>query len=122
MPQSAEQMGKTMDALWGNQPPWFASACVIWGACALILNGLYLFAGIALFQMKRYAVKFFLWVLGMSIVMTIIRVAILYLGMSFMGLGFAFMGFIGIILDIVLIMVIISNDRTVFNAPPPETR
>jgi hypothetical protein len=118
--ESAEQFKKWMEGLWGDQPEWFAVACVGLGIAGLIVNGLYVFGAVTLLQLKPYAVTLFSLTLGASIALALARAVAFYMASSFfIGMALLFTESVSVVLDVVLLVVIATGDRSAFVTSPP---
>ena len=92
----------------------------VMGIVSLVLCAFYLFSGIALIQMKKYAVKLTYWALGLSLgfalVQAMIAVSVGSLFAMFMIIG----GTISFTIDMVLLIVVILNDKAEFSQTDPR--
>ena len=84
---------------------------VIMGIFSLFITGFYLLAGIFMLQMKKNFVKIAYWAIGLSMTFTLFQT---FLAMSSDSVFFMFMmigGIFSITIDVVLLIVIILNDK-----------
>jgi hypothetical protein len=108
----------------GQRAEWFNTASLVLGIVGIAVNGLYLFAGISLLNMKKYAVSLFYTALVLSLVFGVTRafiVASAY-SSSFMGTAMIVPGLMGAVIDVILLLVVLTSDKTDFRkaaAPPP---
>lgn len=116
---AAEKFKKEMGKFLGeNQPEWFGAVCLALGLIGLLINGVYIFAAVSLLQLKPYSVRVFLLTLWVSIAFGILRSLVLLKGFSVYGIALLFTGSVGIILDIILLVVIVTANKAIFESSP----
>ncbi len=100
-----------------DYPPWFKTASVVFGLTGMLIAGFYLFSGIWFILMKASADKLLIAALLFSIIWEIAWAALLATGIGgfaiFMAVGTIF----GLIIDVVLLAIVMMNDRSVFSDP-----
>jgi len=116
------EMQEFFESFWGTPPPWFQPAAIVLGLVALIVNGLYIFAAIALLQLKPFAVKLFGAVLITSMILALVRSAVLAISFSMFGMTFAVGGLVGLVMDGVLLAVLLTSDKSAMQPPQPMNR
>ncbi|MBN2210719.1 MAG: hypothetical protein JW709_04915 [Sedimentisphaerales bacterium] len=104
---------KIFEKMW-NMPEWYRSWCVVAGVIALFVCGFYIFASIRLLQTKPTAIKIFYAAAGTAIVFSVVKLGVALAAMSFMGLTMAGNGLIGIVINIILLIVVATGDKTAF--------
>jgi hypothetical protein len=123
MPQSAneqqnvEQFRQVMRGFFGDQPSWFGPASMALGVVGLAVNGFDIFASVSLLQVKPNSARLFSTVLGVSIALGVVRTMVMMNGFSFMAIPMLMSGLVGVVLDIILVVVIATNDKSVFAQP-----
>jgi len=115
--QNAEQFKQMMRGFFGDQPSWFGPACVALGVIGLVVNGFYIFASVTLLQLKAKAARLFTTVLGVSIALGLTRAVVMMNGFSFLAVPTLMSGLVGVVLDIVLLVVIATADKSVLGQP-----
>jgi hypothetical protein len=115
--QNAEQFRQMMKGFFGDQPSWFGPACLTLGALGLVVNGFYIFASVTLLQLKSNAARLFTTVLGVSIALGVTRALVMMNGFSFMAIPMLMSGLVGVVLDIILLVVIATADKSVLGQP-----
>ena len=96
-----------------DMPDWFRTWLVIYGIVGLLVGGYYLLAAIFFISVKRNCLKMMYWALALSMGITVIGIVV---GL-FAGTIMAFMAFARIwslVIDVVLLIVIVVNDKTIF--------
>ncbi len=110
-------ISKSFDKMF-DVPPWFEKWSLISGVLKSLVSALYLFAGIWLLLMKLNSVKLFYCAAGISIALNIVEIIVAFSASSFMimaaGAGDAF----GLLIDVVLIIVVVTGDKSAFQALP----
>ena len=115
--QNAEQFKQVMRGFFGDQPSWFGPACMALGLIGLVVNGLYIFASVTLLQVKPNAARLFTTVLGVSIALGVARALVMMNGFSFMAIPMLMSGLVGVVLDIILLVVIATGDKSTLGQP-----
>jgi len=115
----AARMCKTMEKMW-EAPDWYDTWNLIVGMITLVVSGFYLFAAICLLQLKKYAIKFFYFALAISIVLTLLKIVISMLATPSLGLFIFFGGTFGLIVNIVLLIVVATNNKEAFQKVEAE--
>ncbi len=102
-------------------PEWYKSWLIISGVLKIFINGFILFVSILLLQMKQSSIKLFYWASGLSISLAIIKGIIALSITSFIGMTMMFSGMVGMVIDIVLVVVVITGEKHAFyiKKPPP---
>ncbi len=126
MQESMKENNKTPEALmdmmnmmW-DVPEWFGTWSILTGIAAFIISGFYIFASISLLMLKRYAVRLFYTVIGVCIGFTVIKMAVYLSLMSFLGISMITGGLIGITIDVILLIVVITADKQIFYSRAKE--
>jgi len=99
-------------------PGWFKVWSIIIGAVGLLLNGLYVFGGIALLTVKRYAPRLVIAVLILSMILALAEAVAAGFASSLLGVIMMVGALFSIVIDFVLLLVIVFNDKSVFKAQP----
>jgi len=115
--QNLEQFQQAMRMFLGDQPSWFGPACIALGVIGLAINGLYVFAGVSLLQLKPNSARLFSRVLGASIALGIVRALVMMNGYSFMAIPMLMSGLVGVVLDVILLVVIVTSDKSTIGQP-----
>jgi hypothetical protein len=115
--QNAEQFKQVMRGFFGDQPSWFGPACMTLGVIGLVVNGFYIFASVTLLQLKPNAARLFTAVLGVSIALGVARAVVMMNGFSFMAIPMLMSGVVGVVLDIILLVVIATGDKSMLGQP-----
>lgn len=95
-------------------PDWFQTFAIIVGSIGLLLHLLYIYAGIALIQLKHFSIKFTYWVMGVAITMVFLKFLVSMQAPNFLTISISFSSVFGFVIDIVILIVIIFNDRSHF--------
>ena len=95
-------------------PAWFDSAAIVIGLIGLLIAGFYLFSGIMFLSVKKNAVKFMIAALILMIIDAFIKVALGVLSGTFIAISLTLGGVVSIIIDLVLLITIAVNDKSVF--------
>lgn len=98
-----------------NFPEWFGVWAVIFGLAGLLVAAFYLLAGIWMVQIKPAADKLMIWALALSILLALLQVVTIITAASFMAIMFVVGGLFSIVIDVVLLIVILTNDRSIFS-------
>lgn len=119
-PEAFYEMFKSMEKMW-ETPEWFKTWSISIGLVKLVLCGFSLLACIFLLQIKPVAVKLFYCSAGLNIGLALVKIAVMLASMSFMAMTMMIGGFFGLVVNIVLIIVVATNDKSAFNpaGPPP---
>ena len=120
-PKDQAELRKVQDVLQqiiGQVPDWFKTAVVIFGVLGVIVNGVYIFACIALLLVKRYAIRWFYITIALSIALAVSRGIAAVLSTKFIGLGVAAIGLVGIVLDVILLVVVATGNKEAFLQEP----
>ena len=107
-----KEMQEFFESFWGTPPAWFPSAAIVLGIVGLVVNGLYVFAAIALLQLKPYSVKLLGGVLITSMILALVRSTVPAISFSMIGMTFAAGGLIGLVMDGVLLAVLVTSDKS----------
>jgi hypothetical protein len=84
------------------------------GSLKILISAFYLYAAICLLQVKPSAIRLFYCAAGALVVLGILKFVVAISYFSFMGMAMMAGGIFGAIIDIVLIIVIATSDKTVF--------
>ena len=106
-----------------DMPDWCRTWMVVYGAVSIPAYGFYLVAAIWFISVKRNAIKRMYWALGLSMGLTALGAVLRVFSGGFLA-SIAAAGTWSIVLDLVLLIVIIVSDKTVFyqdDAPAPAT-
>ncbi len=106
-------MLKSMQGLW-EFPDWFALWSVFSGTLKMLVSALYLLASIWLLQLRPVSIPLFYWAAGSSIALGVLKGVVLVSAMSFMGAALMVGGIFGVVIDIVLLIVVVTGDKTAF--------
>jgi hypothetical protein len=120
-PKDQAELQKVQDVIKqiiGQVPDWFKTAVVIFGVLGVIVNGVYIFACIALLLVKRYAIRWFYVAVALSIALAVSRGIAAVLSTKFIGLGVATIGLVGIVLDVILLVVVATGGKEAFLQEP----
>jgi hypothetical protein len=109
----AARMFKTMEKMW-DAPDWYDTWNLIVGMITLVVSGFYLFAAICFLQLKKYAIKLFYFALAISIVLTLLKIVVSMVAMPSLLLFIFFGGSFGLIVNIVLLIVVATNNKEAF--------
>jgi hypothetical protein len=99
-------------------PPWFGKWSLISGVLKSLVSALYLFAGIWLLLMKQNSIRLFYFAAGVSIALSIVELVVYFSTSSFMIMAVGFGNAFGLLIDIVLIIVVVTGDKSAFQALP----
>ena len=97
-----------------NVPEWYTVWSVIGGIISLLVCGFYLFSGIWFITVKPRADRLLLWALSLSILLGLVKMAAAIAAFSGITIFIAVTVFIGIIIDFILLIAVMANDRSVF--------
>lgn len=112
--QLPTEMRSMMEETW-NYPPWFGSWSIFSGISRALISALYLFAAIWMLQVKPTAIKLFYWAAGLSIFLSLLKLIVAAFATdSFMGIGMAMGSAFGGLIDLVLIVVVATADKSAF--------
>jgi hypothetical protein len=111
---AAQQMQQMMNTIWGDVPPWLMPAAIALGGLTLLVNGIYIFAAISLLQMRPYSITLLYAVLTSSIVMGLVRGSVFVAASPMMGMFILFYAMAGVAIDVTLLIVIATGDKTAF--------
>jgi hypothetical protein len=105
---------KTMEKMW-DFPEWFGTWSIIVGSSKALISAFYLFAAICLLQVKPFAIRLFYWAAGASIALSTLKFAVAISAFSFMGMAMMAGGIFGALIDVVLIIVVATSDKSAFS-------
>lgn len=111
LPEQQKKILNQLTEMW-NYPDWFPAWSVVSGVLKILVSIAYLIAGILLLQLKHYAVRVFYWAAGCSIAVALFKAIIYVAAMSFAGIIMA--GIFGWIIDIVLIVIVATSNKSAF--------
>ena len=122
---SDEQQSKTPDPAFSHEifqpmkkmfefPDWFGLWSMIAGLAKAIVSASYLLASIWLLQTKPFSIRLFYWAAGSSIALSILKGIVSSSAFSFMGISMMFGGVFGGFIDIILIIVVATGNKEVF--------
>ena len=109
----AARMFKIMEKMW-DAPDWYDTWNLVVGMITLAVSGFYLFSAICLLQLKKYAIKLFYVAFAISIVFTVLKIVVAMVAMPSMGIFIFFGGTFGLIVNTVLLIVVATNNKEVF--------
>jgi hypothetical protein len=95
-------------------PDWFGTWAVVFGIAGLLVSGFYLLAAIWLLQLKRSADKIMMWALGVSISLALLQIITIIPACGFIVIAIIGGCVLSIVIDMVLLLVILTSDRSVF--------
>jgi hypothetical protein len=113
-----QKVKEVIEQLVGQVPAWFKTAVVIFGVLGVIVNGVYIFACIALLLVKRYAIRWFYVAVALSVALAVSRGVAAVLSTKLIGLSIAVMGLIGIVVDVILLVVVATGRKEIFLQEP----
>lgn len=100
-------------------PDWFRTWCIAAGIVSAMVSGYYVFASIRLLQMAPTAVRTFCTAAGIAIFWGVARTSVAIASMSVMAFNFIGGAMFGIVINVVLLIVVATGDKTAFD---PENR
>lgn len=116
-PEFPERLGEIMESLF-EMPDWFNVWALFFGIAGLLVTGYYLLASIWLLQVKPSADKLMISALLISIILAIIQAITAALAGGFIAIMFIIGGVFSIIIDLVLLIVVLTSDRSIFSRDP----
>jgi len=90
-------------------PEWFGTWLIISGIIGALIMGYYVYASITLLNSKPNSLCAYMRAMWLSIAVTVLEVAVGLAAGTLIGLGFVIGGLISIIVDVVLLVVALSN-------------
>lgn len=95
-------------------PGWFGIWAIVFGIAGFLVAAFYLFSAIQLLQVKAASDKLMIGALLISIILAMARALTIVSSCSFMAIMFvAGVGF-SIVVDVVLLIVVLTSDRSLF--------
>jgi len=107
-------MFKAMEKMF-DVPDWFGTWSIFTGITKAFISAFYLFASIMLIQLKPAAIRLFYWALGANISLSILKAAVGIYSFSFMSMAMMMGGLFGALIDVVLIIVVATSDKSAFS-------
>ena len=108
------EMFKSMESMW-DLPSWYGPWSAFTGSTKAILSALYLLSAIWILLMNPLSIKLFYWAAGLSILLCIVKGVVGVFGTgSFMVVAMSLGGSFGALIDVVLIIVVATADKTAF--------
>jgi hypothetical protein len=114
-----EPMRQMVEGLWGELPPWYERFALISGLVTMAIKGFCIYAAISLLQLKRTALPQFYCAVGLSMAAAAVNATALASAFSFMGAGMALGSLAGAVINLVLLLVVLTSDRSIFSRPTP---
>jgi hypothetical protein len=111
--EAFSQMVQSMEQMWSISER-FEKWSVITGILKLIISGFGLFAYLCLIQVKPQAVKLVYWAIGLSIGLAVLKGALMLSSMSLMAMAMMFGSVLGLVINVVLLIVVITADKSAF--------
>lgn len=109
----SEEIFRMMENMW-DIPDWFSAFCLLSGIITLFVSGFYAFAAIRILQTHPAAIKLFYAAAAVSIGFTIMKAVFVMVALSFMGMSMIVGGLLGVVINVVLLFVVATSDKTVF--------
>lgn len=95
-------------------PEWFEAWSIASGIVKALISAIYLFSAICILQLKKYSIRLFYVSAGASILLGVVKTIVAFSTSSFMAMAIAGGGAFGALIDVVLILVVVLNDKTAF--------
>jgi hypothetical protein len=92
-------------------PEWYETWMMASGAIGLLINGFYIFAFAVFLQVKRNAIRYVYLALSVSMAFAILKMILISITDFFMAVPVAASFGIGLVFDLVLLIVILGNDK-----------
>jgi len=116
-PEFPDRMADKISSIW-NLPAWFDTWAVVFGLAGLAVAVFYLLAAIRFIQVKPGADRILMWALGVSMLLAVLQAVTIVTAGSFMAIMFTAGAAFSLVIDLVLMVVIATSDRSLFNAGP----
>ena len=97
-----------------DYPDWYKTWVVIAGIIGLLINGFYLLAAIWFLQLRRKGIPLIYTAFVLSIVLGITNTVVTANALSAFALIFMSGGLIGVVIELVLLIVVLSSDKACF--------
>jgi hypothetical protein len=121
-PEFPRELEEVLTSMW-NLPDWFGIWAAVFGVVGLLVAAFYLFAAIQLLQVKTSADKLMIGALLISLLLAIVQALTIITSGSFMAIMFVAGTGFSLVIDLVLLIVILTSDRSIFkpgaNVPTP---
>jgi len=111
-----EGMARILRLLFGNIPPWFGAWSVAAGVASMVVCAFYLYASISLLLMRPSACRLVYCAFGSSLALNVVKGVVFGATLSLIGAGVAIGSGFGAVLDGVLILVVLTSDKSAFGA------
>jgi hypothetical protein len=112
-PDYPDQVMEHMRTMW-EAPDWFTTWAILFGIAGVLVAAYYLISAIMLLQVKPNGDKMMISALAASMIVAVVQAATVAAAGGFiaimMGMGAVF----GFVIDLVLLVVILTSDRTIF--------
>jgi len=118
-PVFAKEMFKPMEELM-DVPEWYGTWYVVAGLVTALIAGFYVLASIQLLQVKPWAVTLFYWASGASIGFSFIEIGVALSAESLIVKSGISGAALGLVIDGILLAVVVTSDKDVFEAPVLE--
>lgn len=114
------EMFKSMQKMWAV-PGWFGQWSMVTGITRALISAIYLLASIWLLMTKPVSIRLFYWAAGSSCVLGIIKGVVAFSALSsFVGIAMVSGSAFGSLIDIVLIIVVVTGDKSAFQLASPQ--
>ncbi len=104
---------EVLEGFW-DLPEWFGVWAIVFGLAGLIVAAFYLFSAIQLLQVKTSSDKMMIGALLASIILAAIQALTIITSGSFMSIMFVMGAGFSLVIDLVLLIVILTSDRSMF--------
>ncbi len=114
------EMLKSIQKMW-EMPDWFGRWSMFTGIARALISAIYLLASIWLLMIKPVSIRLFYLAAGSSCVLGIIKGVVAFSALSyFIGIAMASGSTFGSLIDIVLIIVVATGDKSAFQLASPQ--
>lgn len=104
---------RMMESMW-DIPGWFDAFCLFAGLAAPVVCILYIFACIRLLQVSPTAIRLFYTAAGIAIGFSALKILLVMAALSFMGMSMIVGSLLGIVINVILLVVVATKDKTAF--------
>ncbi len=115
-PEYPAEMMERMKCLW-QVPDWIGTWAIVFGALGVLVAAFYLISAIMLLQVKPGGARLMIAALVASMVLAIVQAATIATAGGFIAIAFTMGAAFSFVIDLVLLVIILTSDRTIFRQP-----
>lgn len=102
-----------MKALW-QVPDWMGTWAIVFGTLGVVVAAFYLISAIMLLQVKPGGARLMIAALVASMILAVVQAATIVTAGGFVAVIFTMAAAFSFVIDLVLLVVILTSDRTIF--------